>query len=93
MRPRYGEDAKKVADKMLKDNRVVFAELDWLTGLDANPSRIGAWGELTPPRYLHQDATALLGLPQAHAITRGRATSSHSSTRVCSSITPRWQTA
>ncbi|NJM39496.1 MAG: S8 family serine peptidase [Anaerolineae bacterium] len=71
VRTRDGVDAKKTLDKMLKDKRVVFAELDWLTALDANPARIGAWGEPTSPLYLDQDATAMLGLQQAHAITRG----------------------
>ena len=68
----YGVDAKHTADKMRKDRRVVLAEVDLPTdSLDANPYRIGAWGEPTPPQYLNQDAAARLGLPQAHAITRG----------------------
>ena len=72
LRTRDGRDAKKAAEKMRKDRRVLFAEEDMLTGaIDANPIGIGAWGEPTMPEYIGQDVVSLLGLPQAQAIARG----------------------
>ena len=70
-----GSDAQKALGKMQKDRRLIFAEVDMLTeSVDANPHRIGAWGMLTPPEYVNQDAVPMLGLPQAQAITRGAGT-------------------
>jgi subtilisin family serine protease len=72
LRTRDGRDARPVADKMEKDRQVLSAEVDLVSAPpEADPSNIGAWGFPDAAPYLNQDATSVLNLPKAHAVSRG----------------------
>ena len=75
LRAPQGVSAEQLLRQMDTDTRLLYAELNYIGDApEGNPRSIGAWGGTDPGPYSGQYAIAMLGLTEAHQMSRGAGT-------------------
>jgi subtilisin family serine protease len=65
-------DTEDVAELMNTDTQLLYAELNYIGDTpEGDPARMGAWGGTDPAPFTNQYVHGILGLTQAHSISRG----------------------
>ncbi|MCU0494437.1 MAG: S8 family serine peptidase [Chloroflexaceae bacterium] len=65
-------EAPDLAEQMAADPRLLYAEVNYVGDTpEGKPRLMGAWGGTDPRPFTNQYVVQLLGLPQAHSMSRG----------------------